>query len=78
MPQIPPAPTDWYIVIPLRTDPDPNGNYGSAQSFVVNTNDMDEAPKVAHDHGFARAVVVLATHYHDPTVPPPEPPMGGP
>jgi hypothetical protein len=69
----PPTATDWYIVIPVRGNPDPSGFYGSAQSFIVNTDDMDVAAQVAHDHGFARAVVVLGTHYHDPTVPDPPP-----
>lgn len=78
MPQIPGEASDWYIVIPLHTESDPSGTWGAAQSFVVNADDMDLAAQIAHDHGFARAVVVLGVHYHDPTVPPPEPPMGGP
>lgn len=75
MPQVPTSTeaSDWYLVIPLRKDPNPNGDWGAAQSFVVNADDMDIAAQVAHDHGFARAVVVLGTHYFDSTIPDPPP-----
>ena len=64
MPPLPTA-TDWYLVIPLPADPDPNGLFGAAQVFVVHTDDMDVAAQVAHDQGFPRCVVILGTHYEE-------------
>lgn len=62
MPQVPSAPSDVYIIVPLHG----TGAGGAAQVYVVEADDMDiAAQEILSREGISSVAVVLADRYSE-------------